>query len=183
MARTVKLDIVGTDALTATVKPRVWKARIESAMDIIVNDAASLLAEATPVGVYGAAQGAWLQTRGVEVSETQVVGFSDPTPSAPYIWFVINGTKPAKRNPGLFIARWVEKKLSVTTQYRIALGAGMSKTTIRRLTQEDKLAATIGFLIGRKRMKVGSPANDFITPIVEKNQAAWEQILMRAGVV
>lgn len=158
MADHVTLRVVGQDKVLRQLDPAAVNGRVRDAMDIVVNDAASHFAESSPVGVYGHAQGAWLQTKGVEVTTSGVLGFSDPTPTAPYVWYVIYGRKPGKMPPPIALLRWVWIKLGVT---------GFAARAV---------AWNVARAIGRR----GTKPNDFITPIVEKRTPIWQRILEKA---
>lgn len=101
-----------------------------------------------------------------------------------YAHYVINGTEPARANPGGFIVPWVEKKLAPAQQYKIARNAGMSEKAARAALQRSNvkfrasaLAVSVAFIIGRARMKRGSKGNDFVTPIIDENTTLWAQVL------
>jgi hypothetical protein len=158
VADSVRLNIVGQDKVLKALDPQAAKSRIKDAMNVVVNDAASAFSEASPVGVYGNMQGAWLQTKGVEITSSGIVGYSDPTPTAPYAWFVIFGRGPGKMPPISAILPWVAKKLGETGE---ALRA-------------------VAFLIARSIGRKGTKSNDFITPIVTKRTPLWKRILEKA---
>lgn len=158
--------------------------RAQKALTIIQNELMALVAEATPVGVFGALQGGWYAGPTV-VSPTEVA--TQVINAEPYAYYVVHGSGPARRNPGGFLIGWVDKKLSIPKQYRIARGAGMSETAARNALQRSStkfqasaLTVAVAFIIGRARMKRGSKGNDFITPILEANQDFWTQILTDA---
>jgi hypothetical protein len=153
------IKFFGEDEVRMQLDPKAAVARIEKAMDVVINDAASLLSEASPVGVYGHLQGAWLQTVGTEVSTTGVVGFSDPTPTAPYAWFVVHGRAPGRMPPPIALLRWVVKKLGVS---------GMA-------------ARSVAWLVARKIGRRGTKGNDFVSPVVAKNKKTWGDVLTRAA--
>jgi hypothetical protein len=164
------------------IDPDVIQHRAETAMMTILEDANGYFADATPVGVFGAAKGAWGKNMTVKVTPTQVVGTTENI--QPYLYYVVNGTKPARRNPGGFLVRWVDKKLTVPEQYKIARFAGMDEKAARSLVQRSSvkfqasaLTVAVAFIIGRGRMKHGSKGNDFISPIVEQQTAKWERVL------
>lgn len=158
--------------------------RAQKALTIIQSELMTLVAEATPVGVFGALQGGWHEGATVvspaEVA-TQVVN------AEPYAYFVVHGSSPARGNPGGHLIKWVDKKLSIPQQYMIARRAGMSETAARNALQKSSvkfqasaLTVAVAFIIGRARMRRGSKPNDFITPILEANQDFWTQILTDA---
>jgi hypothetical protein len=158
VADSIRLSIVGQDKVLKALDPKACKDRVQGGMHIVVNDAASKFAEASPVGVYGNMQGAWLQTKGVEISASGIVGFSDPTPTAPYSWFVIYGRPPGKMPPVDAIMPWVSKKLGVVG---------------------DSLRS-VAFAIARSIGRKGTKGRDFITPIVKKNTPLWKRVLEKA---
>jgi hypothetical protein len=165
--------------------PDVVLHRAETAMLDILEDANGYFTDATPVGVFGAAKGAWGKNMTVKVTPTQVVGTTENV--QPYLYYLVNGTKPARRNPGGFLVRWVDKKLSVPEQYKIARYAGMDEKAARSLTQRSSvkfqasaLTVAVAFIIGLGRMKRGSKGYDFIIPIVEQQTPKWERVLQNA---
>lgn len=155
----LKLKIVGKDIAFAKLDPKKVKGRVADAMDIVINDAASLLAEASPVGVYGNMQGAWLQTKGVDVDlKGNTTGFIDPQSVAPYTWYVINGRRPGKMPPPIELLPWVWKKLGVT---------GMK-------------ARAVAWNVARKIGRHGTKGNNFPAAIIRKNKKLWRSILAKA---
>jgi hypothetical protein len=151
-------------------------------MHLIAEDAAGLFAEATPVGVMGAAQDAWEKGVSVEVTPTSVVSVVEN--AQPYLYYVVHGSAPARGNPGGFLVPWVDKKLTVPQQYAIARRAGMDEKAARGATQrsnikfgKSSLTVSVAFIIGRARMRRGSKPRDFITPIAERRMPFWQRIL------
>ena len=159
MSDSIRIRITGAADIERRLDPAALRRRVADAMDVVIGDAASLLSEASPVGVYAHMQGAWLQTTGTEITTTGVLGFADPTPTAPHAWFVINGRKPGKMPPIADIMPWVAKKL------------GASGTALR----------SVAFLVARKIGRKGTKPNDFVTPIVKENQRTWSDILTKAA--
>ncbi len=158
--------------------------RAQKALTVIQNELMTLVAEATPVGVFGALQGGWHEGPTV-ISPTEVA--TQVINVEPYAYFVVHGSRPARGNPGGFLVGWVDKKLTIPQQYRIARRAGMSETATRNALQRSSvkfqtnaLTLAVAFIIGRARMRRGSKPNDFITPILEANQDFWTQILTDA---
>lgn len=158
--------------------------RAQRALRVIQNELLTLVAEATLVGVFGAMQGGWQEGSTVitptEIA-TQVINVE------PYAYYVVHGSGPARGNPGGFLVRWVDKKLPVATQYRIARRAGMSETAARSALQRSSvkfqpnaLTVAVAFIIGRARMRRGHKGNDFISPIIEANHDFWTQVLTDA---
>jgi hypothetical protein len=155
----LKIKFVGGKEDERQLDPQAALTRVKGAMDVVIADAASLLAEASPVGVYAHMQGAWLQTQGVEVTAASIMGYSDPTPTAPYAWYVIFGRGPGKMPPPQALLPWVWKKLGVTG-FR---------------------ARSVAWNIARKIGRKGTKPNDFVTPIVRKNEPLWRNILTKAA--
>lgn len=155
----IAVKFAGGRELERHFDPQAAVARVRDAVDVVITDAASLLSEASPVGVFAHLQGAWLQTKGVEISQSALVGYSDPTPTAPYAWYVIYGRGPGRRPPTSALIPWVEKKLGYV----------------------DKVARSVAFLIARKIGRKGTKPNDFVTPIVKKNEQLWGEIITRAA--
>lgn len=158
--------------------------RAQKALTVIQSELMSLVSEATPVGVFGALQGGWNEGPTV-VSPTEVA--TQVINAQPYAYYVVHGSSPARGNPGGYLVGWVDKKLSIPQQYRIARGAGMSETAARNALlrsstkfQASALTVAVAFIIGRARMRRGSKPNDFITPILEANQDFWTQVLTDA---
>lgn len=128
-----------------------------------------------------AMQDAWQAgTRTVNMSEAVATVVN----TQEYAHYVINGSSPARSNPGGFIVPWVVKKLSTSEQYRIVRRAGMSEKAARNAAQRsnikfraNSLAVSVAFIIGRSRMRRGSKGNDFVTPIIDENLALWGQVL------
>lgn len=159
-------------------------ARAQKALRAIQEDMITLLSEATPAGVSGAMSGGW-NPGPVVASPTQVA--VQVVNVEPYAHYVINPTRPARANPGPYLVRWVEKKLSIASQYRIARRAGMSETAARSAVGRQhsrfgasSLAVSVAFIIGRARQLRGSRGNDFVTPVIEKNRAFWDEVLTNA---
>lgn len=153
------IKIVGAEDISRALDPEASRQRVADAMEVVINDAASLLSEASPVGVYAHLQGAWLQTTGVDMSATNIVGYSDPTPTAPYAWYVIFGRAPGKMPPIDSLVSWVAKKIAPAP---------------------SKLRS-VAFLVARKIGRKGMKPNDFVSPIVRANTATWGDILTRAA--
>lgn len=130
--------------------------RLLIATDSVMEDASSYLSEQSPKGVYGHMKSAWLQYRGTEVKNGEVLAYTDPNPIAPYAWAYIFGTQPAYTNPWRFLVEWVEYKFP-----------GNSPGEQRR----------IAFFIGKKRKEQGSPAHDFVTPFIEENSEFCQQVI------
>jgi hypothetical protein len=158
--------------------------RAQKALTIIQSDLMALVAEATPVGVFGALQGGWHEGPTV-VSPTEVA--TQVINAQPYAYYVVHGSGPARGNPGGFLVKWVDKKLSIPQQYRLARLAGMTETAARNALQRSSLkfqasslTVAVAFIIGRARMRRGHKGKDFITPILEANQDFWTQILTDA---
>lgn len=132
--------------------------QLRDGMLVVLADAATKFSEASPVGVYGHLQGAWLNSMNVQVRGGAVEGSLDPTTTAPYAWHVIYGTQPAKNAknlpPGTLVP-WVEKKLGLT---------GVD-------------AERAAFLIGRKIARRGRKGNRFISPIIKSNYRLWKRVL------
>lgn len=173
----IKLNYPSGREITRDMVPNIIK-NVEHALQLIAEDAGGLFAEATPVGVMGAAQGGW--EKNVTVTANPVKAVAVVENAQPYVYFIVNGTAPAKWNPGKHIVSWVEKKLPVPTQYRIARSGGMSEKRARRAVQDGSLAVSVAFMIGRKRQLRGSKPNDFMSPVISSNEARWEQIIVRA---
>lgn len=161
MGKSISLTIIGQEAITGQLKPLVWTKRVRAVMDAIIQDTASRLAEASPVGVFGHLQGAWLQTVGTEVTQTTVVGFSDPTPTAPYAWTVINGRAPGRMPPPIALLPWVWKKLGIT----------------------GWAARAVAWNLARHIGKHGTKGYDFVTPIVKEMTPKYEKMLQGAFLV
>lgn len=150
-----------TLAMATTAKKKAVIAAVMDGMNVVISDAAALLAEHSPVGVFGALQGSWLQTKGAESKGNTVLGFSDPRPISPYAWYVIFGTtKPHSKNPWLFLIPWVQKKLGYTGQQ----------------------ARSVAFLIGRSFTKKARKGNNVIKKSVatKANVALWNSVIARA---
>lgn len=159
-------------------------ARAQKALRVIQEDMLTLLGEASPVGVSGALSGGW-NPGPVVVNPTEVA--VQVVNVEPYAHYVINPTRPARANPGPFLVRWVEKKLTVASQYRIARRAGMSETAARSAVGRQhsrfgasSLAVSVAFIIGRARQLRGSRGNDFVSPVIEGNRTFWDQVLADA---
>ncbi|HOJ03281.1 MAG TPA: hypothetical protein PK916_04685 [Bacteroidota bacterium] len=126
-------------------------------MEVIAEDAAGQLAEETPVGVFGIAQGAWLSELKVtaEHGQGQIVAVSDPTPVAPYLYYVVHGVKPGSPfNPGRHLVEWV----------RVKLGKGKE----------------VAYMIGAHIQKHGRKGHDFVQEVIERNAEDWDRILQGA---
>lgn len=159
--------------------------RVAAALSVIRSEFIGFLSNASPVGYYGAMQGGWIESS-TEISSTSVR--TSVTNTQPYTYYVIHGSEPARRNPGGFLVQWVDKKLTVPQQYRIARYAGMSETAARNALNRSSvqfhyssLTVAVAFIIGRARMKRGSKGNDFVQPIIDENLDFWTEILLEAA--
>jgi hypothetical protein len=141
------------EAFDAEAAEALAFARVEA----VAEDAAALLAKATPVGVMGVAQGAWLTEMKVSHDRAQgeIVAVSDPTPVAPYLYYVIHGTRPGSpHNPGKHLVEWVRVKL--------------------------KKGREVAYMIGAHIQKHGRKGNDFVQKVTDENAEAWDAILQGA---
>lgn len=156
--------------LRAALDPdRVVKS-FSNKLELFMGHVARTASEATPVGVFGALAGSWLDSYGVKRVNNDIVGYTqvtrdsvkqrNPQARSNYLYYVLHGTGPASKNPGRYLVRWVEKKLGLT----------------------GKEAVSVAFAIGTKRMREGSKGNDFLTPIRKKlkNQL---RALMREDII
>jgi hypothetical protein len=167
------------------VMPDVVQQRVGDAMRVVMEDAAGVFAEVTPVGIMGAAAGAWEKDITVDVKPDEVVGVIEN--AQPYLWYVIHGTGPSPYNPGKHLVRWVDKKLTVPQQYRIVRMVGASETAARNMLnrssvkhQASALTVAVAFIIGAARKRRGSKPNDFITPAAARRMPVWDRILQDA---
>lgn len=155
-------------------------------LEVIAEDAIAEFKEATPVGVHGAAQGGWqIVPMTSNVSMTEPVVMVENT--QPYMYYVVHGTGPAMANPGHYIVKWVDKKLEVTQQYRIARQSGMSRKTARKAATTlhpkygvSKLAVSVAYAIGAARERRGSKGNDFPAAIMDQHEGFWNKVLSDA---
>jgi hypothetical protein len=163
---------------TRAMVPAIIK-NVEDALNVIAADAASLFSDATPVGIYGAAQGGWEKNVTTTVNPVRAVATVENV--QPYVYYVVHGVLPGSPwNPGRHIVAWVEKKLPVSTQYRIVRASGVSEATARGMAERGKLAVSVAYMIGRKRQMHGSKGNDFVAAVVAQNEARWERIVVHA---
>ena len=175
------------DKLLETVSRMATLTRADKALKVIQSVLLTFAAEATPVGVGGSAagmQGGWIPgARVISQTEVSVQAIN----VMPYAHYVIHGTDPAARNPGGFLVRWVSDKLTIPQQYRLARLGGMSAKAARAALerssvkfQASSLAVSVAFMIGRARMRRGSPPNDFVQPIIDEHQDFWTDLLTDA---
>ena len=153
MPNTINIT-VDPSSLAAAFSPEDVEREILARVEIIAEDAAGKLAERTPVGVYGVAQGAWLQELRVdyEKENSLVVAVSDPSPVAPYLQYVIYGVRAGSPyNPWRHLVEWTRKKL----------GKG----------------PRVAYLIGRKIQKEGRAGNDFVEAVIDENVKLYETII------
>ena len=165
---------------TILTDPLVIQHLAAKGLEIIRSDFIGLVSEDSPVGVYGALQGGWMEST-MEISSTAAT--ASVVNAQPYAHYLLYGSGPARRNPGGFLVKWVDKKLPVATQYRIARMAGMSETSARNALkrssvqfQTNSLTVAVAFIIGRARIKRGSKGSDFVTPIIEEHMEFWRDV-------
>lgn len=158
--------------------------RMDDALTAIRNDFIALVSEATPTARNSAMQGGWVESTR-EVSSTQVR--MSVTNTQPYAYYVLNGTGPARANPGAYLVQWVDYKLTAADQINIARKAGMSEKDVESALgkssvkfRANALTVAVAFIIGRARVKRGSVGNDFVSPIIEENRFLWESLLRDA---
>lgn len=156
------------------------RARIAAALRVIQSDLITHLQEATPKSSTQMSDAWQAGVSGVRGS----VATTTVRNTQPYAHYVLYGSSPASANPGGYLVPWVEKKLTLAQQYRIARGAGMSENAARTAAgrgnvkyKASSLAVAVAYIIGAARMKRGSKGNDFATPVIEENTPLYQQLL------
>ena len=145
--------------------------RVKLVLDVYGSETAENLADASPVGVFGAMERGWTH-KGVSSRKGLTMRFENVHP---YALVVLLGTKkPHTKNPAPYLEPWVRKKVDMLG---MASRIGMSEKRIAALVDADKLAFALSYIIGRKMMKKARPANDFAEPIILDGLRAVEAVL------
>jgi hypothetical protein len=172
------LQVIGRFA-----NPAVTARVVSDALELIAEDMAAQFAMATPVGVYGHAQGGW-QKRELTTPVNPFKPVMIVENVQDYMFYVVNGTQPAKWNPGRHLIPWVKKKLSPSEQYRLARKAGMSEKAARNAMEKKsekfdayQITVAVAYAIGHGRKMKGSTGNDFPSEVIEKNRHFWNELL------
>lgn len=161
MSDTVRIEMMQSQIFSDRFSPEAVQERVKDALEVMMLEAGGYLSEEQArqdVVFLGHMKGAWVQTTGVDVLGAEIVGFSDPTPTAPYAWFVIHGRKPGKMPPVNALLPWVMKRTGI----------------------QGMRARSVAFLIARRIGKRGTKPHDIITPVVAAHINEWQQRLSDA---